>query len=43
LRLRALRARAQGDEASYRDFSRLYARMATSFGFEGHMALAQVL
>jgi adenylate cyclase len=43
LRLRALLARARGDEASYRDFSRLYARMATSFGFEGHMALAQLL
>ncbi len=43
LRLRALLARARGDEASYRDFAERYRAMATSFGFEGHMALAQAM
>jgi adenylate cyclase len=43
LRLRALLARARGDEASYRDFAGRYRAMATSFGFEGHMALAQAM
>ena len=43
LRLRALLARARGDEASYRDFGQSYGAMATSFGFEGHMALAEAL
>jgi adenylate cyclase len=43
LRLRALLARARGDEATYRDFAEGYRAMATSFGFEGHMALARVL
>ena len=43
LRLRALLARARGDAASYRDFAERYRAMATSFGFEGHMALAQAM
>ncbi len=43
LRLRALLARARGDEVSYRDFAQRYGRAATSYGFEGHMALAEVL
>jgi adenylate cyclase len=43
LRLRALLARARGDEASYRDFAQRYGAMAMSFGFEGHMALAEAL
>ncbi len=43
LRLRALLARARGDEASYRDFAERYKATAASFGFEGHMALAEVL
>jgi adenylate cyclase len=43
LRLRALLARARGDEACYREFAQHYREMAASFGFEGHMALAQVL
>jgi adenylate cyclase len=43
LRLRALLARARGDEASYRDLAQRYSGMATSFGFEGHMTLAEVL
>jgi adenylate cyclase len=43
LRLRALLARARGDEASYRGLAERYTAMATSFDFEGHMALAQAL
>jgi adenylate cyclase len=43
LRLRALLARARGDEACYRDFAERYRAMATSFGFEGHMALARAM
>jgi adenylate cyclase len=43
LRLRALLARARGNEAAYRDFAERYRAMSTSFGFEGHMALAEAL
>ncbi len=43
LRLRALLARARGDETSYRDFAERYTTMATSLGFQGHMAPAEVL
>jgi len=40
LRLRALLARAHGDEAAYRDYRDRYRAMATSLGFEGHMKWA---
>ena len=40
LRLRALLARAHGDEVGYRDFVDRYRRMATDLGFEGHIAWA---
>jgi hypothetical protein len=43
LRLRALLARARGDEAAYRDFRDRYRAMATSVGFEGHMAWAEAI
>jgi hypothetical protein len=43
LRLRALLARAHGDEVAYRDFRDRYLAMATSLGFEGHFALAQAM
>ena len=43
LRLRALAALAQGDEAGYREFADRYRAMATSLGFEGHMALADAM
>jgi hypothetical protein len=43
LRLRALLARAQGDEASYRDYGDRYRAMATSLGFEGHIAWAEAM
>jgi AAA ATPase domain/Adenylate and Guanylate cyclase catalytic domain len=42
-RLRALLARARGDEAAYRDFRDHYRAMATSLGFEGHMAWAEAM
>jgi len=41
LRLRALRARAHGDDAAYAHFRDRYRAMATSLGFEGHIAWAE--
>jgi class 3 adenylate cyclase len=43
LRLRALLAQAQGDEPSYRDHRDCYRDMATSLGFEGHIAWAEAM
>ena len=43
LRLRALLARAHGDEASYREYRDRYRELATSLGFEGHMAWAEAM
>ena len=43
LRLRALLARAQGDEAGYRQFADRYRTMASDLGFEGHMAIAEAM
>jgi hypothetical protein len=43
LRLRALLARARGDETAYRDFRDRYRARATSLGFEGHMAWAEAM
>jgi class 3 adenylate cyclase len=43
LRLRALLARARGDEDAYRDYRDRYRAMATSLGFEGHMAWAEAM
>jgi class 3 adenylate cyclase len=43
LRLRALMARAHGDEATYRDFRDRYRDMARSLGFEGHIAWAEAM
>ena len=40
LRLRALLARARGDDVAYRDLADRYRAMSTSLGFEGHMAMA---
>ena len=40
LRLRALLARARGDEAGYRNWVQKYRAMANDLGFEGHMAMA---
>jgi len=41
LRLRALLARAHGDVAAYAHFRDCYRDMATSLGFEGHIAWAE--
>jgi hypothetical protein len=43
LRLRALVARARGDEVGYRDLAQRHRAMATSLGFEGHMAMAEAM
>ena len=43
LRLRALLARSRGDEVTYRDFADRYRDMATSLGFEGHIAFAEAM
>jgi hypothetical protein len=43
LRLRALLAQAQGDEARYREYRDRYRDMATSLGFEGHIAWAEAM
>jgi hypothetical protein len=43
LRLRALLARARGDDAGYRDYRDRYRDMAKTLGFEGHMAWAEAM
>jgi hypothetical protein len=43
LRLRALLARARGDDAAYADFRDRYRDMAISLGFEGHMEWAEAM
>jgi adenylate cyclase len=43
LRMRALLARAHGDEASYRENRDRYRALATELGFEGHMAMAEAM
>jgi hypothetical protein len=43
LRLRALLARARGDEAAYRDFRDQYRDMAKMLGFEGHIGWAEAM
>ncbi|MGA7049969.1 MAG: adenylate/guanylate cyclase domain-containing protein [Mycobacterium sp.] len=43
LRLRALLARAHGDDTAYRDHRDRYRALATSLGFEGHMKWAEAM
>ena len=43
LRLRALLARAHGDDTAYRDYRDRYRAMATSLGYEGHMKWAEAM
>jgi hypothetical protein len=43
LRLRAILARAHGDETSYRDYRDRYRAIATELGFEGHMKWAEAM
>lgn len=42
-RLRALLARAHGDEVAYRALADRYRAMATSLGFKGHIAMAEAM
>jgi hypothetical protein len=43
LRLRALLARAHGDDARYRDYRDRYRATARTLGFEGHIAWAEAM
>jgi hypothetical protein len=43
LRLRALLARVRGDETGYHDYRNRYRHMATSLGFDGHIAWAEAM
>ena len=43
LRLRALLARARGDDVAHRDLVSRYRAMAESLGFEGHIAWAEAM
>ena len=43
LRLRALLARANGDDSTYCDYRDRYRAMATELGFEGHIAWAEAM
>jgi len=43
LRLRALLARARGDDVAYRDLVSRYRAMAESLGFDGHIAWAEAM
>ncbi|MGO9155941.1 hypothetical protein, partial [Mycobacterium sp.] len=43
LRMRALLARAHGDDDAYRDYRDRYRDMAKTLGFEGHIAWAEAM
>jgi hypothetical protein len=43
LRLRALLARAHGDDTAYREYRDRYRDMARTLGFEGHIAWAEAM
>ncbi|MEB3031509.1 hypothetical protein [[Mycobacterium] nativiensis] len=43
LRLRALLAKTNGDDAGYRDFAERYRKKANELGYEGHVALAEAM
>jgi class 3 adenylate cyclase len=43
LRLRALLARAHGDDTAYREYRNRYRDMAKTLGFEGHIAWAEAM
>jgi class 3 adenylate cyclase len=43
LRLRALVARARGDDDAYRELANRYGALAKSLGFEGHIAMAAAM
>ena len=43
VRMQTLMAQAHGDEAAYREYRDRYRQMATSLGFEGHIAWAKAM
>ena len=43
VRLRALLARAHGDDTAYRDYRDRYRDMARTLGFEGHIEWAEAM
>jgi hypothetical protein len=43
LRLSALLSRARGDDVTYQHLVNRYRTMAESFGFEGHIAMAEAM
>jgi adenylate cyclase len=43
LRLRTLLAETRGDEATYRQLRERYRAMGRSFGFEGHIYMAEAI
>ena len=43
LQMRALEARARGDELAYRDYRNRYRAMAKTLGFEGHIAWSEAM
>jgi hypothetical protein len=43
LRLRAPLARVHGDDARYREYRDRYQDMATTLGYEGHIAWAEAM
>ena len=43
LRMRALLARARGDDAAHKDLVSRYRAMAESLGFEGHLDMAEAM
>jgi class 3 adenylate cyclase len=43
LRMRAMMARERGEESAYREWRDRYRAIATSLGFEGHMAMAEAM
>jgi hypothetical protein len=43
LRLKGLLARAHGDDAAYTDLRDRYRELATTLGFEGHIAWAEAM
>lgn len=43
LRMRAMVARARGDDAAYREFVGRYREAATGLGFDGHIAMAEAM
>ena len=43
LRLKALLAQAQGDDAAYWEYRGRYRKMASDLGFEGHIAWAEAM